>query len=110
MPDYACIIQEGQAPSRKQAELAEGLQRIGRELLGDSGAGAEISWITVPEGFGFSAGVPSTSTLVVRSVPVGFPDDEREAFLTKVCDLWTGVVGCTKDEIVVTAFDGPLPL
>ena len=110
MPDYACIIQEGQTPSRVQAELAEGLKRIGRELLGDTEAGAEISWITVPEGFGFTAGVPSTSTLVVRSVPVGFPDDEREAFMTRVCDLWTEVAGCTTDEIVVTAFDGPLPL
>ncbi len=110
MPDYTCIIQQGQNPARKQAELAEGLKRIGRELLGDSAAGAEIAWVSVPEGFGFTAGVPSTSTLVVRSVPVGFPDDEREALLTRVCNLWTEVVGCTKDEIVVTAFDGPLPL
>jgi hypothetical protein len=110
MPEYACIIQEGQTPSRKRAELADGLQRIGRELLGDSEAGAEIAWITVPEGFGFTAGVPSTSTLVIRSVPVGFPDAEREAFLKRVCDLWTGGVGCTSDEIVITAFDGPLPL
>jgi hypothetical protein len=108
--DYACIIQEGQTSSRKQVELAQGLQRIGRELLGDSEAGAKIRWITVPEGFGFTAGAPSTSTLVVRSVPVGFPDDERHALLTRVCDLWTQVVSCTKDEIVVTAFDGPLPL
>ncbi len=110
MPDYACIIQEGQTPARRQGELAEGLKRIGRELLGDSETGAEVVWVTVPEGFGFTAGLPSTSSLVVRSVPVGFPDAEREAFMTRVCDLWREVAGCSTDEIMVTAWDGPLPL
>ncbi len=110
MPDYACIIQEGQTPARKQAELAEGLKRIGHELLDDPEAGAEIAWVSVPEGFGFTAGVPSTSSLVVRSVPVGFADAEREAFMARVCDLWKEVAGCSTDEIMVTAWDGPLPL
>ena len=110
MPDYTCIIQQGQTPAHKQAVLAEGLKRIGRELLGDPEAGAEIAWVSVPEGFGFTAGVPSTSSLVVRSVPVGFPDAEREAFMTRVCDLWQQLAGCSTDEIMVTAWDGPLPL
>ncbi len=110
MPDYVCIIQAGQTPARKQGELAEGLKRIGRELLGDSETGTEVAWVTVPEGFGFTAGRPSTSSLVVRSVPVGFPDAEREAFMTRVCDLWKEVAGCSTDEIMVTAWDGPLPL
>ncbi len=110
MPDYACIIQAGQTPAHKQGELAEGLKRIGRELLGDSETGTEIAWVTVAEGFGFTAGVPSTSSLVVRSVPVGFPDAEREAFMTRVCVLWKEVAGCSTDEIMVTAWDGPLPL
>ena len=110
MAEYACIIQEGQNPENKRAELADGLKRIGREMLRDSLAGAEITWITVAQGFGFTAARPSTSSLVVRSVPKGFPDEERDAFMTRVCDLWTEVAGCTTDEIVVTAFDGPLPL
>lgn len=110
MADYACIIQEGQAPAKKAAELADGLKQIGRELLGDSPDGAEITWITVQKDFGFTAGQPSTSTLVARSVSPGFPDDRREAFMTRVCDLWIDVTGCTRNEIVVTAMDGPLPL
>ncbi len=110
MTGYASIVQEDQTPASVQAELGEGLKRIGRELLGDSAAGAEITWVSIPEGFGFTAGVPSTSSLVVRSVPVGFPDAEREAFMTRVCDLWKEVAGCSTDEIMVTAWDGPLPL
>ncbi len=110
MAEYACIVQEGQGPEGKRDELAEGLRRIGREMFGDSPEGAEIRWTSIRQGFGFTAGSPSTSSLVIRSVPVGFPDDRREAFMTKVCDLWEDVTGCTTNEIVVTAFDGPLPL
>lgn len=104
------MIQAGQAADAKRAELARGLQEIGRALLGDPPAGGEIAWIAIAEGFGFTAGAPSTSSIVVRSVPVGFPDDRREALLTRISDLWQDVTGCSADEIVVTALDGPLPL
>jgi hypothetical protein len=103
------MIQAGQAAQRKQAELAAGLVRIGRERLGDPPAGGEIAWLVIPRGFGFTAGAPSTASLIVRSVPVGFPDPDREALLSSVTELWTGVTGCSPDEVMVTAFDGPLP-
>jgi len=110
MDGYVCIVQENQTPASLQAELTEGLRRIGRELLGDPSKGVEIRWIKVSGGFGFTAGVPSTASLVARSVPPGYPDAKREVFLKRVCDLWTEVTGCTTNEIVVTAIDGPLPL
>ena len=52
----------------------------------------------------------STTSIVVRSVPVGLELDRREAFMHEVCDLWQNVTGCSVHEIVVTAWDGPLPL
>ena len=110
MPRYACMIQEGQAAHQKQQALAEGLRRIGRDSFGDDPSATEISWIVIRRGFAWTAGEPSTSSIVVRSVPVGLPLDRREAFMHGVCDLWTSVTGCSVDEIVVTAWDGPLPL
>jgi hypothetical protein len=110
MPQYACIIQDGQAAHRKQDALAEGLRRIGRDAFGDDPRATEIAWVVLKEGFAWTAGEPSTSSVVVRSVPVGFPAAQREAFLRSVCDLWTTVTGCSIEEIVVTAWDGPLPL
>jgi hypothetical protein len=77
------MIQEGQPPASHCDELADGLRRIGAETFGDAPGGGEIAWIAIPTGFGFTAGEPSTSSLVVRSVPVGFPDDRREAFLAQ---------------------------
>jgi hypothetical protein len=107
---YACIIQEGQAAQQKQEELAAGLRRIGQEAFGDEPSACEISWLVMKKGFAWTAGEPSTSSIVVRSVPVGLPLEEREAFMRQVCDLWEQVTGCSINEIVVTAWDGPLPL
>ena len=110
MSEYACIIQEGQAAERRQDVLAEGLRRIGQESFGDDPSTTGISWIVVKKGFGWTAGEPSTSSIVVRSVPVGLAAERREAFMRRVCDLWERETGCSINEIVVTAWDGPLPL
>jgi len=110
MVHYLCFVQEGQVADRRRDELAAGLARLGRETFGDTPDGVEIRWTAVPAGFGFTAGEPSTASLVVRSVPVGWGDTPRAAFMRAVCDLWRAVTGCSADEIMVTAFDGPLPV
>ena len=73
-------------------------------------ADLEIRWVTIPAGYGFTAGQPSTTSLVIRSVPPGWPQEQRVAFMKSVCDLWQEVTGCTLNEIVVSAYDGPLPV
>lgn len=110
MPAYVCLIQEGQVAEQRREALAKGLKQIGREAFGDDPAATEISWIVVKKDFAWTAGEPSTSSLVIRSVPVGFAFDRREAFLREVCDLWADETGCSIDEIVATAWDGALPL
>ena len=110
MPEYACVIQEGQTADRRRSELAEGLKKIGHEAFGDDPTQTSISWVVVKKGFAWTAGEPSTSSIVVRSVPVGLSLDLREAFMRGVCELWQNVTGCSIHEIVVTAWDGPLPL
>ena len=110
MADYVCIIQEGQAAQRRQEALAQGLRKIGQKAFGDDPSTTEISWLVMKKGFAWTAGEPSTSSLVIRSVPVGLPDERREPYLRSVCDLWVNETGCSINEIVATAWDGPLPL
>ena len=110
MSAYACIVQEGQAAHRKQEALARGLRRIGQQAFGDDPERTGISWIVMKQGFAWTAGEPSRASLVIRSVPVGLAPDRREAFLRAVCELWERETGCSADDVVVTAFDGPLPL
>jgi len=107
---YACIIQEGQAADQRVDVLEAGLRRLAREFFGDDPTEVGIRWTRQPRGWAWTAGESSTSSIVVRSVPVGFDNEEREKFLRAVCDLWVETTGCSIDEIVATAFDGPLRL
>ena len=110
MDHYACIIQEGQAADRSADALEAGLQRLGQEFFGDDPAEVNVRWTRMARGWAWTAGEPSTSSIVVRSVPVGFDDARREQFLRAVCELWVETTECSIEEIVATAFDGPLPL
>ncbi len=110
MAEYACIVQEGQEPERRRDALAAGLKELGRRAFGDDPERIQVQWIPIRRGFAWTAGEPSTSSIVIRSVPAGMPDAEREAFLRSVSDLWVEKTGCSIDEIVVTAVDGPLPV
>ncbi len=110
MDQYACIIQEGQTADQRIDALETGLRRLAGEFFGDEPADVGIRWTRQAPGWAWTAGLPSTSSIVVRSVPVGYDDTERERFLRAVCDLWVETTGCSIDEIVATAYDGPLPL
>ena len=110
MSQYTCMIQEGQTADQRRERLEEGLREIGRSSFGDDSSSQEISWSVVARDFGWTAGIPSTSSLIMRSVPKGLPLDRREAFMRDVCALWESVTGCSTNEVVVVAWDGPLPL
>jgi hypothetical protein len=106
---YACMVQEGQIADRMRDRLGAGLRQLAAETFGEAEAEVEIRWVTIAKGFGFTAGKPSTSSLIARSAPAGFGDDERRAFMSRVSDLWREVTGCHPDEVVVTTLGGPLP-
>jgi hypothetical protein len=110
VPQFACIVQAGQTAENRQPRLSDGLKLIAQETFGEPPGSVEIQWISVKQGFGFTAGKPSSSSLAVRSVPDGYPDDERFRLMTDISELWQEVTGCSANEIVVTVMDGPLPL
>jgi len=107
---FVCMIQEGQEPDRKREALAAGLRNLAHRTFGEDADAVEIRWLPIAKGYAWTAGEPSTTSIVVRSVPVGYPDDEREELLRSICDVWVETTGCSIDEIVATAVDGPLPL
>lgn len=110
MAQYTCMIQDGQEPHHQMEALAAGLAALAQRTFSEAPAEVEINWNVLPKGWAFTAGEPSTSSICVRSVPVGYPDDQREELLHAICDLWMDTTGCSIDEIVATAFDGPLPI
>lgn len=99
MGHFSCVIQDGGAAHVATGELERRLEELhGSHYPGES---VSVSWRAVPEGYMFTEGRPSTSSIV--ACVVGHPTQlaEREAYMRGVCDIWTDVTGCTDHEVVV---------
>lgn len=99
------LVQQDQIAPAVRQQLEVEIGRIAREALGGHATQIRFVWIDVARGFGYTAGKPSTSSVVGLTVPNGTDDGLRERLLRSVCEAWSRTVGCTLDEIVVNASD-----
>ena len=97
-----CLVQENQIPDDTQASLRSKLDGLAQQVFG---AGLSINWITVPEGGGFTAAKPSTSSLVSVQSNKALAFEARKSILSKMCDIWMDDTGCSLDEIVAVVTD-----
>ncbi len=97
-----CVIQEGQEPDRRRGALATALESYVQSRLG---AAPSVNWVSVARGNGFTAGKPSTSSVVVLTAPEPLTQERRESVLRELVDLWTTETGCSVDEIVAVVAD-----
>lgn len=102
MVSCMCVIQEGQAPDRGREALATALDGYVQERLG---ASPTVTWVPVARGNGFTAGKPSTSSVVVLTSNEALPQTRRETLLRELVDLWTTETGCSVDEVVAVVAD-----
>jgi len=100
-----CMVQEGQLPTDEQRdELEHALKTVVRDHVGPK-ARLAVAWMTIPKGSAYSAGKPSTSSLVQVGVPDGFNQSAREALMHDVNDRWCAITGQTPFELLVGAMD-----
>ena len=99
-----CMVQEGRLSDDQKAKLEGALKTAIREHVG-ADAKLAVAWMTIPPGSGYSAGKPSTSSLVQLSVPDGFPQRSRAALMHEVSERWCAVSDQSKFELMVSVPD-----
>lgn len=92
-----CVVQAGQISAESEAVLRANLNAFSERVFGES---AEISWMAIPEGSGFTATKPSTSSIVSMRAPAPIPQADREGLLRELCGIWTSETKCSLDEVV----------
>lgn len=102
MTNCTCLVQAGQIPDLRRAALEPLLDRFSEEAFGEPAA---IRWIAIADGSGFTAGEPSTSSVVSITAPAPLAQARRVALLESFCALWIDETGCSLDEIVVAIGD-----
>lgn len=102
MVNCTCVVQEGQAPDLNKGEIQSIISGFVTRSFGEE---AKIAWIPVAPGNGFTAGKPSSSSVVSITANESLQPDRREALLRELVSLWTGNTGCSEDEIVAVVAD-----
>ncbi|MEL6949998.1 MAG: hypothetical protein AAGM16_07710 [Pseudomonadota bacterium] len=99
MVQCVCFLQEGQIPDDVVGRLRAGITDLVRSAqLADA---VEFAVIVVPEGQGWTAGAPSTTSVVSVTAPP-IPQERRVPLLHALCDLWMSHTGCKAEEILAT--------
>ena len=98
-----CIVQSGQISESQQAVLASRLSSITEAEFGQQ---AGTSWLVIDPGNGWTAGEPSTTSLVSMNVPA-MDAENRTRLLHAICDAWSEETQCSMNEIVATAISAP---
>ena len=97
-----CFVQAGQSPDQNHEVLRSALNRFTDEAFGQD---ARIAWVPVAAGSGFTAGGPSTSSVVSMTAHEALSPSRRESLLRQFVALWTEETGCSVDEIVAVIAD-----
>ena len=103
MSRFSCIIQEGSAADEQRAELEARLTAHHQAFY--PGEEVAVGFMAVPDGFMFTEGRPSTSSVIACLLQHETTLDQREPYMRGICDLWSAVTGCTDHEIVVSVTD-----
>lgn len=96
------MVQQGQVPDASAEALKGRLQTFARSAFGEA---MDIRWVTIAPRRGFTAGRPSTSSIV--SITAASPVDQprRVELLNEICALWMDETRCSLDEIVAVVSD-----
>ena len=102
MTNCTCIVQEGQSPDLQKGKMENLLNQFTTASFGQA---AKVVWIPIAPGNGFTAGEPSTSSVVSMTSSKPLSAEHRESLLRELVALWTKATGSTIDEIVAVIAD-----
>jgi len=102
MTDCICMVQAGQISAAQQEALRAATSDF---ALNNFGSAAEIDWVEVREGSGFTASKPSTSVIVSVRSNRSLAPSEREPLLHELEGIWRKHSGRGPDEVVTVITD-----
>ena len=97
-----CIVQEGQVSVDAEHGLKAQINAFARRSFA---APADIDWIVVPKGSGFTAAEPSTTVIASLHANRPVPDEERIALLKELGEICMSRTGLSADEVVTSIRD-----
>jgi phenylpyruvate tautomerase PptA (4-oxalocrotonate tautomerase family) len=101
MPVYQCITQPELLTADKRAEVAGEITRIHCETTGAPAAFVNVLFLDAPDGRLFTAGRPSSHSVIVGDIRHGRDVATRQELLSALSTMWTGITGQPEGELIV---------
>ncbi|MEM7404290.1 MAG: hypothetical protein AAF458_03310 [Pseudomonadota bacterium] len=96
------MVQQKQAANRLQSVLQKSLTDF---IWRNFRVQASIIWMPITAGNGFTAGLPSKSSVVSLTAPEPLARARRAELLRALCDVWTQTTDGRPDELVAVISD-----
>ncbi len=97
-----CVVQQDQIT----ADVAQTLKSaIGEFTQQSFGADAEIAWIEIPAGSGFTTAKPSTTLIASMHANRPLPQDVRVPLLKQLGEICMDITGLSTNEVVTSIRD-----
>lgn len=97
-----CLVQQDQITEDAQQTLRSEMIAFAERSFGSK---ADINWIVVPSGSGFTDAKPSNSVLVSMTADRALVQEQREPLLREMCDIWMAATGLDATEVVTVVRD-----
>lgn len=98
-----CVVQEGQLSVDAENALKSEINSFVKRAFD---AVADIDWIVVPRGSGFTAAKPSNSLITSLQANRALDQDERISMLRELGDICTSKAGRSSNEVIAAIRDG----
>ena len=102
MTQCTCMVQQGQITAEQEAILRAETSAFAQAKFGKP---AQINWITVGEGNGYTEGKLSTSVIVSITADRSLSPSEREPLLRELGQIWERGAARGPDEVVTVVRD-----
>lgn len=102
---FNCVVHQGYVPEEIRSDLVTGLVRVSTSILGGSPDDVDVTFIEIPRGYGFTGGEPASKSAVRARIPDGCEVATRNRLMREITDMWCDIVGCSSDELGVSAAD-----
>lgn len=104
MTRYKCLV-NGRIEEPARAVVRDGLVRLNAERFGIDPAAVQIEFIEIAQGLWYTAGEPSTASMVLGTVPIGTTQEVRVEVMDEIARLFCTATGSAYDEVMVVAAD-----
>ncbi|MEM9292412.1 MAG: hypothetical protein AAGD01_12080 [Acidobacteriota bacterium] len=101
MTQCIATIQEGHQAEDLQNELTAKLKKIAADAFHNPAGELEVRWKVIPRGYGWTAGKPSNSSVLLCVVPDALPFDRRSEFMHRVNEMWIDATGADASELLI---------